>query len=232
MRGELVDGLWGDALTLLSVVWIDLALAADNAIAVGLAASALPAAQQRRVVAIGVGLALVLRIIFALMTTQLLQFPWLLVVGGLVLFWVAWKMWRDIYGHTSLQAGLEAADAMAQGGPAAVGAKGAKEVTFASALTAIILADVSMSLDNVLTVAAVAKHAPTIMAFGLVLSVVLMGVAATFVAGLIQKHRWIALVGIIVIVFAALRMSWEGLEQVVPGVVPAMPAFLKPPGPH
>jgi YjbE family integral membrane protein len=219
----------------LTVLWIDVALAADNAIAVGLAASALPKEQQRRVVAIGVGLALVLRVVFALMTTQLLQFPWILVVGGLVLFWVAWKMWRDIYAHTSMQAGLEAADALAGGKPMPSGPPGAaaaKEVTFASALMSIILADVSMSLDNVLAVAAAAKHAPAIMAFGLVLSVVLMGVAATFVAGLIEKHRWIALVGIIVIVIAALRMVWEGLEQTMPGLVPPMPSFMRPPGPH
>ena len=188
------------------------------------AASALPPAQQRRVVAIGVGLALVLRIGFALVTTELLKFPWLLVIGGAVLFWVAWKMWRDIYAHTSLEAGLEAAGA--HGG---AGAATAKQVTFGGALMSIILADVSMSLDNVLTVAALAKHAPAIMTFGLVLSVLLMGVAATFVAGLIQKHRWIALVGIIVIVLAAIRMTWEGLNVVAPGVVPPLPSFGAPP---
>lgn len=209
-----------DAITLLSVVWIDVALAADNAIAVGLAASALPADQRRRVLAIGVTLALVLRIGFALVTTELLQFPWLLVVGGGVLFWVAWRMWKDIYGHTSMAAGQEAADAL--GGQA-------KAATFGGALLSIVLADVTMSLDNVLTVAAVAKHAPAIMVFGLILSVLLMGIAATFIAGLVQKHRWIALVGIIVIVLAAIRMVWEGLGVVAPGVVPPMPTFMQAP---
>lgn len=209
-----------DALTLLSVVWIDVALAADNAIAVGLAASALPKEQQRRVVAIGVGMALALRILFALITTELLRFPWLLVGGGALLIWVAWRMWKDVYGHTSMEAGLEAAE---HGGAAR------KPVTFGAALLSIVIADVSMSLDNVLTVAAIAKHAPAIMAFGLVLSVLLMGVAATFIAGLVQKHRWIALVGIIVIVIAAIRMLWEGGALVAPGVVPPLPPFLQPP---
>lgn len=211
-----------DAVTLMSVVWIDVALAADNAIAVGLAASALPTEQQRRVVAIGVALALALRIMFALVTTELLRFPWLLVGGGLLLFWVAWRMWRDVYGHTSMQAGLEAAE---HGG----GGAAAKPVTFGAALLSIVIADVSMSLDNVLTVAAVAKHAPAIMAFGLVLSVLLMGIAATFIAGLVQKHRWIALVGIIVIVIAAARMLWEGGAAVAPGIVPPLPSFMQPP---
>jgi YjbE family integral membrane protein len=216
-----VEGLTADLLILLSVIWVDLALAADNAIAVGLAASALPAEQRRRVVMIGITLALVLRIIFALGATWLMQFPWLLVIGGLVLFWVAWKMWRDIYGHTSMQAGLDAANA---GEGAHV--SNATQVTFGGALTAIILADVSMSLDNVLTVASLAKDSPAIMAFGLVLSVLLMGVAATFIAGLIHKHRWIALVGILVIIFAAIRMTWEGLAVVAPGLVPPLPPFM------
>lgn len=218
-----MEALWSDALTLLSVVWVDVALAADNAIAVGLAASALPKEQQRRVVAIGVALALVLRILFALMATALMQFPWLLVAGGLLLFWVAWKMWRDVYGHHSLEAGLDAADASAGSGSTG------RTVSFASALMAIIVADVSMSLDNVLTVAAIAKHAPAIMAFGLVLSVLLMGLAATFIAGMVQKYRWIALVGIIVIVLAAIRMTWEGVDVVAPGIFPAFPDWMKPP---
>ncbi|MBU6372697.1 MAG: YjbE family putative metal transport protein [Alphaproteobacteria bacterium] len=217
-----------DVAALVQVILIDLALAGDNAVAVGLAAAALPAAQQRRVIALGIALALALRVTFALMTVQLLQFKGLLLAGGLLLLWVAWRMWRDISAHTSMEAGLAQADAAAADGTAAAGKAPA---SFGRALLSIVIADVSMSLDNVLAVAGVSRHAPEIMAFGLVLSVLLMGVAASVVAGVIQRFRWIAVVGVVVIVIAALRMIWEDAHHFLPGLVPGLPAFLQPPAP-
>lgn len=208
---------------LFQVILIDLALAGDNAVAVGLAASALPAQQQKRAIFWGVVMALVLRILFAGVTIQLLQIPGLLLVGGLMLFWVAWRMWDDLSHHRPVSVGdpvgaEHAAEAVAAGGKA--------PKTFGSALMTIILADVSMSLDNVLAVAAVSKEHPFIMAFGLVLSVILMGVAASFIARVIEKHRWIATVGIIIILFAGLRMVWEDSHNFFPAVIPAIPSFL------
>jgi YjbE family integral membrane protein len=208
---------------LFSVILIDLALAGDNAVAVGLAAAALPAAQQRRAIFWGIIIALLLRIVFATVTQQLLAIDWLLLAGGLLLFWVAWRMWDDLRKHQPVMvgdpvAGEHVAENIAAGGKA--------PKTFFSALMTIIVADVSMSLDNVLAVAAVSRHNEVIMWFGLVLSVILMGVAATFIAKVIEKHRWIAVVGIVIIVFAGARMIWEGGHIVWPGIVPAMPGFL------
>jgi len=218
-----VDWMVADIAALLQVILIDLALAGDNAVAVGLAASALPAAQQRRAIFWGIVMALVLRILFAGITIQLLEIKGLLLVGGLLLFWVAWRMWQDLQHHRPVTvgdpvAGEHAAEAVVTGGK--------KPKTFASALFTIIIADVSMSLDNVLAVAAVSRHNEVIMAFGLVLSVVLMGVAATFIARIIEKHRWIAVVGIVIILFAGVRMVWEDGHNFFPAYFPAIPSFL------
>lgn len=212
-----------DVAALLQVVLIDLALAGDNAVAVGLAAAALPKEQQRRAIMYGIVLALVLRILFAGVTIQLLQIPGLLFVGGLMLFWVAWRMWSDLKAHQPVMvgdplAGEHAAEALVSGGK--------PPKTFMSALMTIIVADVSMSLDNVLAVAAVSKHNVYIMAFGLVLSVLLMGVAAAFIARVIEKHRWIAVVGIVIIIFAGTRMVWEDGHNLLPAMVPAIPTYL------
>lgn len=212
-----------DIAALFQVILIDLALAGDNAVAVGLAAAALPEQQQRRAIFWGVVLALVLRIVFAGITIQLLAIPGLLFVGGLLLFWVAWRMWSDLKAHEPVMvgdpvAGEHVAEAMVSGGKT--------PKTFASALFTIIIADVSMSLDNVLAVAAVSKHSPYVMAFGLVLSVVLMGLAASVIARIINKHRWIAVLGIVIIVFAGTRMIWEDGHNFFPAMVPAIPSFL------
>lgn len=220
-----------DVAALVQVILIDLALAGDNAVAVGLAASALPAEQRRRVIALGIGLALALRVVFALTTVQLLQFKGLLLAGGLLLLWVAWRMWRDISAHTSLEAGYAQAEANAEAALGGSAPPAAAQGTFGRALLSIVIADVSMSLDNVLAVAGVSRHAPEIMAFGLVLSVLLMGVAASVVAGVIQRFRWIAVVGVVVIVIAALRMIWEDAHHFLPTLVPGLPAFMHPPAP-
>ncbi|MBL8536130.1 MAG: YjbE family putative metal transport protein [Hyphomonadaceae bacterium] len=218
-----MDLVIADLAALLQVVLIDLALAGDNAVAVGLAAAALPEAQQRRAIMWGVVLALVLRILFAGVTIQLLQIPGLLLVGGLLLFWVAWRMWEDLRAHRPVMvgepiAGEHAAEALVTGGKA--------PKTFMSALMTIILADVSMSLDNVLAVAAVSKHNTYIMAFGLVLSVLMMGLAAAVIARIIEKHRWIAVLGIVIIIFAGVRMIWEDGHNLVPAFIPGIPSVL------
>lgn len=208
---------------LFQVILIDLALAGDNAVAVGLAASALPSQQQKRAIFWGIVLALVLRILFATVTLQLLEIQGLLLVGGLLLFWVAWRMYDDLRKHRPIQvgdpvAGEHAVEAVTSGGK--------RPKTFASALFTIVLADVSMSLDNVLAVAAVSRHNEVIMWFGLILSVVLMGVAASIIARVIERYRWIAVVGIIIILFAGTRMIWEDGHNFFPQYIPAIPSFL------
>jgi YjbE family integral membrane protein len=208
----------GDLAALAQVILIDLALAGDNAIAVGLAAATLPEAQRKRAIALGVGLALVLRIGFALITVQLLAIKGLLLAGGLLLLWVAWKMWRDVSAHASMTEGLEQAEASGGFKP--------KATTFWGALGTIVIADVSMSLDNVLAVAGAARHAPEVMAFGLVLSVLLMGVAASVIAGVINRYRWIAYLGVAVIVFAAIRMIWEDGHHFLPDLIAPLPTWL------
>lgn len=218
-----MDLIVADIAAFLQVVLIDLALAGDNAVAVGLAASALPHQQQRRAIFWGILLALVLRILFAGVTIQLLQIQGLLFVGGLLLFWVAWRMYDDLRRHEPVMVGEpEAGERLAE----EIAAGGKKPKTFASALFTIIIADVSMSLDNVLAVAAVSKHNVYIMAFGLILSVILMGVAATFIARIINRHRWIAWLGIVIIVFAGARMVWEDSHNFFPNDVPGVPTWL------
>ncbi len=205
---------------LAQVILIDLALAGDNAIAVGLAASGLAKDQQRRAIFWGIMLALVFRIAFSLLAIFGFQnIPYLMIAGGLLLFWVAWRMWTDLKAHEPITvldpvAGERVAEAVA--------AEGKHPTTFGRALFTIIIADVSMSLDNVLAVAAVAMEHPFIMAFGLILSVVLMGVAASIIAGVIQRFRWIAILGILIIVFAGFRMVWEGGHRDFPQYVPEM----------
>lgn len=208
---------------LFQVILIDLALAGDNAVAVGLAAAALPAAQQRRAIFWGIVMALVLRLAFASVTLHLLAIKGLLLVGGLLLFWVAWRMWSDLKAHQPIRvgdpvAGEHLAEGIASGGKA--------PKTFASALLTIVIADVSMSLDNVLAVAAVSRHNEVIMWFGLILSVVLMGLAASIIARVIDRYRWIAVVGVIIIIIAGIRMVWEDGHNFLPAYIPGIPTFL------
>lgn len=210
--------IFADVATLLGVVLIDLVLAADNAVAVGIAASNLPPEQRGRAVLIGIGAALVLRIAFALIAVQLLQYPGLLLVGGLLLFWVAYRMWKDVAAaHLDETSGAEDATKAPS--------------SFLRALTSIVIADVSMSLDNVLSVAGIARDKPVILAFGLVFAVVLMGVAAHVIARIIHRYRWIAYVGIALIVLVGIRMIWEDLHGFFPAAVPAVPYFFEPPQP-
>ena len=190
------------------ILVIDIVLAGDNAIVVGALAAGLPPAQRKKVILIGVLAALVLRIFFALVVSQLLQVVGLILAGGLLLLWVAWKMWRELR-HSGQSPGSPEIE-----GDEHSGVRPAK--SFASAAWGVALADVSMSLDNVLAVAGAAKDHPQILVFGLILSVVLMGVAANFIARYIERYRWIGYVGLVVIVWVAGKMIWEGWHNVAP----------------
>ena len=187
----------------LQVLMIDLVLAGDNAIVVGALAAGLPAEQRRKVIIIGVLAALVLRIFFALIVTQLLQIIGLILVGGLLLLWVAWRMWRDLRDHEGESWGSEEII-----GDEHAGLKPAK--SFAGAAWAVAVADVSMSLDNVLAVAGAARDHPGILIVGLVFAVAMMGLAANVIARYIERYRWIAWVGLLVIVYVAGKMIYDG----------------------
>jgi YjbE family integral membrane protein len=196
----------------LEILFIDIVLAGDNAIVVGALAAGLPAAQRRRVIMIGVLAALVLRIAFALLVTQLLQIVGLVLAGGILLLWVAWRMYREIR-HKDESAGSEEVV-----GDEHSGLKPAK--SFASAAWGVALADVSMSLDNVLAVAGAARDHPWVLVIGLLLSVLLMGVAANFIARYIERYRWLGWAGLIVILWVALKMIYEGAGHVAPVIAP------------
>ncbi|WP_245605153.1 YjbE family putative metal transport protein [Sphingomonas astaxanthinifaciens] len=185
----------------LQVLMIDLVLAGDNAIVVGALAAGLPAEQRRKVILIGVLAALVLRIGFALIVTQLLQVVGLILAGGLLLLWVAWKMWRE------LRQGGSAGSPEIEGDEHS-GLASAK--SFASAAWAVAIADVSMSLDNVLAVAGAAREHPGILIVGLIFAVALMGLAANVIARYIERYRWIAYVGLAVILWVAVKMIHDG----------------------
>lgn len=202
------------------VLAIDLVLAGDNAVAVGLAAAALPAEQRRKAILVGLAAAVVMRIGFALITVQLLAIVGLLLAGGILLLWVCWKMWRELqeqrtHDQAEAQAELELALAMEHGKGPSPEELGLKRKTFGAALLQIMIADVTMSLDNVLAVAGAAHEHPWIMVFGLVLSIGLMGVAATFIAKLLNKYRWIGYVGLAIVLYVAVHMIWDGYRSVV-----------------
>jgi YjbE family integral membrane protein len=210
MDGGLITA--GALAAFFEILFIDIVLAGDNAIVVGALAAGLPADQRKKVILIGVLAALVLRIIFALLVTQLLQVVGLVLAGGILLLWVAWRMYREIRHKEESEGSDEVA------GDEHSGLKPAK--TFAGAAWGVALADVSMSLDNVLAVAGAAKDHPWVLVFGLILSVILMGIAANVIARYIERYRWIAWVGLIVILWVALKMIWEGAGHVAPVIAP------------
>jgi YjbE family integral membrane protein len=203
---------------LLQVIMIDLVLAGDNAIVIGLAAAGLPKGQRSRVILIGIVAATVLRIGFAAATTQLLQIVGLLLAGGVLLLWVCWKMWRELRiphaQEVEANEALQEEDLNKDGTIAGT----APRKTFGQAVWQIVIADVSMSLDNVLAVAGAAREHPNVLIFGLILSVALMGVAASFIANLLQKYRWIAYIGLAVILYVAVEMIWRGYAEVAPHI--------------
>ena len=199
---------------LLQVIVIDLVLAGDNAVVIGLAAAGLPLEQRKKAILVGILAATVLRIVLAIFTVQLLAIIGLLLAGGLLLLWVCWKMWREIRtgGHEGVD-GLENADASAP------------RKTFKQAATQIVIADVSMSLDNVLAVAGAAREHPTVLVFGLALSIAMMGIAASFIARLLSRYHWIAYIGLAIILYVALDMIYRGTMEVWPHVVPVAQAL-------
>jgi YjbE family integral membrane protein len=197
---------------------IDLVLAADNAIVIGLAAAGLPKELRAKAILIGIIAATVLRIGFAAITTQLLSIVGLLLAGGVLLLWVCWKMWREL--RTSAHEEHQAMEAITDEDIDKDGtvAGGAPRKTFAQAAWQIVIADVSMSLDNVLAVAGAARDHPWVLVFGLALSIALMGLAASFIARILQKYRWIAYVGLAVILYVALEMIFRGSVELKPYV--------------
>ena len=201
---------------LVSVVLIDIVLAGDNAVVVGTAAAGLPPAQQRKVIMLGAALALVARVAFALIATQLLAIIGLLLAGGILLLWVAWKIWRELRANRHEEGAVDAS---------------AVPKTMGSAIMQVAIADISMSLDNVLAVAGAAHEHPYIMIFGLVLAIALMAVAAGYIARLIDRHRWIAYIGLVIVLLVAAKMIWEGGFEVFHAVNGPLPAAGEAPPP-
>jgi YjbE family integral membrane protein len=197
-----VAGILNQASALASVVIIDIVLAGDNAIVVGMAAAALPDHQRRRAIVSGIAAATVLRILFAALAMQLLEVIGLRLAGGILLLWVAWKLYRELRHAGPRRRESERPSA---------------GKTVRQAITQIVVADLSMSLDNVIAVAGVARtqSEPWVLVAGLVLSVALMGIASNFIARLLARRPWIAWVGLAIITFVALRMIWEGSTEVI-----------------
>jgi YjbE family integral membrane protein len=193
-----------EGLALLEILAIDVALSGDNAIAVGLAAAGLPAEQRRKVIFWGMAGAVVLRVLFALVATQLLLITGLQLLGGLLLVWVGWKLFTELRE-------LESHDANHDG----VLDSNAKPKTLVSAIITVMIANLSMSLDNVLAVAGAAQGHMAVLAIGLLVAVIFMAFAADLIARLLQKHQWIGYVGVGVIFLVAANMIWHGSLQII-----------------
>ena len=191
-----------DLVPLAMVILIDIAMSGDNAIIIGLAAAGLPAEQRRKAIFYGIMVAAAIRILFAVIVVQLLAIIGLLLAGGLLLLLVCWHMWKDLRRDSS----------PAEEGETAAGGKPTK--TLRQAMTTIIIADVSMSLDNVLAVAGAAKENVAVLVFGLALSVALMGFAANYLAKLLERHKWIGYLGLAIIAYVAADMIWRGSLEI------------------
>jgi YjbE family integral membrane protein len=200
-------GLWAQLVTLGQVIAIDLVLAGDNAIVVGMAAAGVPKEQRRKVIFAGIGAAIMLRIFFALITTQLLAVIGLTLAGGILLLWVCWKMFHELREQAS--------DEVTPDEALEAGNLPEKAKPMSTAIWQIVVADVSMSLDNVLAVAGAAQEHPYILAVGLLLSFAMMGTAANLIAHVLHRHRWIGWIGLVIITYVAISMIWRGGEEVV-----------------
>jgi YjbE family integral membrane protein len=207
---------------LFQVIMIDLVLAGDNAVVIGLAVAGLTHGIRRKAIVLGIGAATLLRIAFASFALQILAFTGLLLAGGILLLWVCWKMWQETKAH---EARLAAERQLAAGGGVEITGRHLKPAkTLRQAVIQIIVADISMSLDNVLAVAGAAQRHLDALIFGLALSVALMGFASAFIANLLDRHRWIAYLGLAIIFLVALRMVYEGLDDVTGGgMMPDLP---------
>lgn len=187
------------------VIMIDVILSGDNAIVIGMAVAGLPAQDRNKIIIYGILAATVLRIVFAGVAVQLLQIIGLTLAGGILLLWVAWKMWRELREQAKAEK-TKHDDTVEKPAPK----------TRREAILQIIMADVSMSLDNVLAVAGAAREHPYILGFGLMLSIALMAVASKFIARLLDRFHWIAYIGLLIIAYVALKMIWDGGLQVAP----------------
>ena len=201
---------WAQIAALFNVVLIDVTLAVDNAVVMGSAAAKLPTSMRRNAILIGVGAAAFFRVVFACFALRLLSIVGLTLAGGLLLLWVAWKLWRDLRSPGALEATHTKGGATANGAISEIVSRKASN----QATLQIIFADLSMSLDNTLAVAGAARDHFWIMVLGLVLSVAFMGLAANFLASLIHKHRWISYIGLLVVLYVALSMIWTGAQAV------------------
>ncbi|HWU18048.1 MAG TPA: TerC family protein [Devosia sp.] len=219
--------------SLLQVIMIDLVLAGDNAVVIGLAAAGLASDVRKKAILIGIIAATVLRICFALITTQLLSLGGaLLIAGGVLLLYVCWKMYRELtVSHEDEEEATEALENADLNADGTVSGKAPRK-TLRQAVIQIIIADVSMSLDNVLAVAGAAQHHFEALIFGLALSVVMMGVAATFIARLLHRYRWIAWIGLLIILYVAAKMIYEGADQWLGYTLPHIPLVYNGPGSH
>ncbi len=201
---------------LVQVILVDLVLAGDNAIVIGMAVVGLPAHLRGRVLVLGIAAATGLRVVFALLTVYLLQIIGLLLAGGILLLWVSWKLWRELRVQSQQQQAARNIKAMADGEP--VEGVQAPVKSLRSAVTQIIVADVSMSLDNVLAVAGVARDHLWVLIFGLVLSIAFMGLAAALIARILARNHWIGYLGLVVILYVSVSMIYEGAIQVIQAV--------------
>jgi len=207
----------------LQVIFVDLVLAGDNAIVVGMVASGLPAADRRQVILIGIAAATAMRILFAVVTVQLMKIVGLVLAGGLLLLWVCWKLWREIEDRRKESAAAQAVaeaslgeDADEEAGSQSDSSfEGPRRKSLHQAVTQIVIADLSMSLDNVLAVAGIAREHTWILITGLVFSVAFMGLAAAYIARLLERHHWIAYFGLAVIFYVAVEMIAGGAQDVV-----------------
>jgi YjbE family integral membrane protein len=203
-----MTGMKSDLITFLQVVLIDVTLAGDNAVVVGLAVAGLPAALRRRAIVAGIFGAMLIRVVLSLVAVSLLALVGLTLAGGILLLWVCWAMLREL---------LEGPEEEAIGKP---------EKTLGQSVMQIILADLSMSLDNVLAVAGAARGRIWILIAGLILSIVLMGVAADLLARLLQKQRWIAWLGLAIVAYVAITMIIDGWHNVWPHIGPWLKAHV------
>jgi YjbE family integral membrane protein len=194
---------------LLQVILIDIVLAGDNAVVIGMAAARVPRAKRGRVVFWGLAVAVILRVALATVTASILEVIGLMFAGGILLLWVAWRLWRDLTEYTRESEGAEALDAAEEsnGNGVSLFDDGAST---RRAIIQIIIADLSMSLDNVLAVAGAAMDHVWVLAIGLVLSIALMGIAASLIAKILQRHPWVSYAGLIIVLYVALRMIWFG----------------------
>lgn len=212
----------GAVTTLIQVVIIDLVLAGDNAVVIGLAAGSLPSEQRKRAILIGILAATAFRILGAGIATQMLQLFGLRLAGGVLLLWICWKMWRDLHtaSHAQHSASTTTVD-FTLGRDGAMAGR-LRHKTFGQAVLQILVADISMSLDNVLAIAGAARGHPFVLALGLLLSIALMGIAANLISRVLQKHRWIAYLGLAVILYVACEMIYHGSYDLKSAIGAAM----------